>query len=120
MAMSYKPQVAQVNEKLYPNSSLDLTLTQYFHDEDPEPQDVRPHLEVEPPQAWYDYISPNYRTLMILLQVNPTFSDELEIIYEGYYKIEDTSIFAWSSISSIGHFCMFQFVDCLLITRRTT
>jgi hypothetical protein len=32
-------------------------------------------------------------TLVILLQVNPAFGDELEIVYEGCYEIEDTFIF---------------------------
>jgi hypothetical protein len=41
---------------------------------------------------------------MILLQVDPTFGDEPETIYEGCYETEDTSIFAWSSIPSIGHY----------------
>jgi hypothetical protein len=41
---------------------------------------------------------------MILLQVDPTSSDEPEIIYEGFYEIEDTSIFAWSSIFGVGHY----------------
>jgi hypothetical protein len=49
MAMSYKPQVAQVNEKPPPKSSLDLSLTQHLRDKDPKPQKVRVHLEVEPP-----------------------------------------------------------------------
>jgi hypothetical protein len=39
-----------------------------------------------------------------LLQVNPAFGDELEIVYEGCYEIEDTFIFVWSSIPSIEHY----------------
>jgi hypothetical protein len=39
------------------------------------------------------------------MQVNPTFGDELETVREGYYKIENTSIFAWFSIPSVGHYC---------------
>jgi len=39
-----------------------------------------------------------------LLQVDPAFGDELEISCEGYYEIEDTSIFAWFSIPSSGHY----------------
>jgi hypothetical protein len=42
---------------------------------------------------------------VILLQVDPTFGDEFEIINEGFYEIEDTSIFAWSSILGVGHYC---------------
>jgi len=30
---------------------------------------------------------------MILLQIDPTSSDELEAIYEGCYKTKDTFIF---------------------------
>ncbi len=41
---------------------------------------------------------------MILLQVNPTSGDEPETVCEGCYEIEDTSIFAWSSIPRIGHY----------------
>ncbi len=41
---------------------------------------------------------------MILLQVDPAFGNELEIICEGCYKIEDTSIFAWFSILKVGHY----------------
>jgi hypothetical protein len=36
MAMSYMPQVAQMNEELAPESFLDLTLTQHPRDEDPK------------------------------------------------------------------------------------
>jgi hypothetical protein len=43
-------------------------------------------LEVDPLQAWYYFISPNSRTLVILLQVDPAFSDEPEIICEGCYE----------------------------------
>jgi hypothetical protein len=41
---------------------------------------------------------------VILLQVDPAFDDELETVYEGFYKIENTSIFAWSSIPDVGHY----------------
>ncbi len=44
------------------------------------------------------------RTLVILLQVDPTFGDKFETDYEGCYETEDTSIFAWSSILSVGHY----------------
>jgi hypothetical protein len=65
---------------------------------------VRARLEVEPPRAWYYRISPNSRTLVILLQVDPAFGDEPETVCEGCYKTEDTSIFAWSSVPGIGHY----------------
>jgi hypothetical protein len=41
---------------------------------------------------------------VILLQVDPAFSDEPKTIYEGCYETKDISIFAWSSIFSVGHY----------------
>jgi len=41
---------------------------------------------------------------VILLQVDPAFGYEPETIYEGCYEIENTSIFAWSSIPGVGHY----------------
>jgi len=73
-------------------------------DEEPESQKVRARLEVDPPQAWYYRTSSNSRTLVILLQINPASGDEPETIYEGCSKTKNTSIFAWSSIPSIGHY----------------
>jgi hypothetical protein len=70
---SYEPQAAQTNEKSPSKSSLDLTLTQHPRDEELKPRKVRVCLEVEPPLAWYYRISPNSRTLVILLQVDPCF-----------------------------------------------
>jgi hypothetical protein len=103
-ATSYGPQAAQANEEPPSESSLDLTLTQHPRDEEPEPREVRARLEIEPPRAWYYHISPNSRTLVILLQVDPASGDEPEIVCEGCYETEDTSIFAWSSVPSIGHY----------------
>jgi hypothetical protein len=51
MATFYRPQAAQVNEESPPESSLDLTLMQHFHDEDLEPREVHACLEVEPLRA---------------------------------------------------------------------
>jgi len=65
---------------------------------------VHARLEVEPLRAWYYRISPNSRTLVILLQVDPVSGDEPEIVCEGYYETEDTSIFAWSSVLDVGHY----------------
>jgi hypothetical protein len=48
MATSYEPQAAQVNEELTLESSLDLTLTQHLHDEDPEPREMCAHLAIDP------------------------------------------------------------------------
>jgi hypothetical protein len=42
---------------------------------------------------------------VILLQVDLAFGDELETVYEGCYETENTSIFRWSSIPGIGHYC---------------
>jgi hypothetical protein len=105
MVSSYGPQAAQANEEPPPESSLDLTLTQHPRDEEPELREVRARLEVEPPRAWYYRISPNSRTLVILLQVDPASSDEPETVCEGCYETEDTSIFAWSSVPDVGHYC---------------
>ncbi len=101
---SYGPQAAQANEEPPSESSLDLTLTQHPRDEELEPREVRARLEVEPPRAWYYCISPNSRTLVILLQVDPASVDEPEIVCEGCYETENTSIFAWSSIPDVGHY----------------
>jgi len=81
-----------------------LTLTQHPRDEKLEPREVHAHLEVEPPRAWYYRISPNSHTLVILLQVDPASGDEPEIVCEGCYETEDTSIFAWFSIPGVGHY----------------
>jgi hypothetical protein len=102
--MSHGPQAAPANEEPPPESSLDLTLTQRPRDEEPEPREVRARLEVEPPRAWYYRISPNSRTLVILLQVDPASGDEPETVCEGCYETEDTSIFAWSSVPGVGHY----------------
>ncbi len=104
MVSSYGPQAAQANEEPPPESSLDLTLTQHPRDEEPELREMRARLEVEPPQAWYYHISPNSRTLVILLQVDPASGDEPETVCEGCYETEDTSIFAWSSVPGVGHY----------------
>ncbi len=72
--------------------------------EDFEPWEVRSRFEVEPPRAWYYCIFPNFRTLVILLQVDLASGDESKIVYEGCYEIEDISIFAWFSILGIGHY----------------
>jgi len=104
MVSSYGPQAAQANEEPPLESSLDLTLTQHPRDEEPELREVRARLEVEPPRAWYYRISPNSRTLVILLQVDLTFGDEPETVCEGCYETEDTSIFAWSLVPGVGHY----------------
>jgi hypothetical protein len=104
MATSYEPQATQMNEKSTLESFLDLTLTQHPCDEDIESWEVHTRLKIDPPQAWYYCISPNFHTLVILLQVDFTFGDELETIYEGYYEIEDTSIFTRFSIPNVGHY----------------
>jgi hypothetical protein len=77
---------------------------QHPRDEELEPGEVRTRFEVKPIWAWYYRISPNSRTLVILLQVDPVSGDEPEIVCEGCYKTEDTSIFTWSSIPGVGHY----------------
>jgi len=104
MVTSYGSQAAQANEELPLESSLDLTLTQHLRDEEPEPREVRARFEVELPRAWYYCISPNSHTLVILLQVDPVFGDEPETVFEDCYETEDTSIFAWSLVPSVGHY----------------
>jgi hypothetical protein len=101
---SYEPQTAQANEEPPSKSSLDLTLTHHPRDEELERREVRARLEVEPPRAWYYHISPNSRTLVILLQVDPASGDEPETVCEGCYETEDTSIFTWFSIPGVGHY----------------
>jgi hypothetical protein len=74
---------------------------------------MRSCLEVKPLQAWYYCISPNFRTLVILLKVDPTSSDEPKTIYKGFYEIENTpsshikysvrwtlSLVAWFNLST--------------------
>ncbi len=51
MVTTYGPQVAQANEELPPETSLDLTLTQHPRDEEPTSREVHARLEVEPPRA---------------------------------------------------------------------
>ncbi len=104
MAKSYGPQVAQVNEESPSESFLDLTLTQHSYNEDPEPWKVHARLEVEPLWTWYYRIFLNSCTLVVLLQVDPAFGDEFETTCESCYKTENISIFAWSSILSVGHY----------------
>ncbi len=70
-----------------------MTLTQHPCDEEFELQEVRVRLKIKPPRAWYYRILPNSRTLVILLQFDPASGDEPEIVCEGCYKTEDTSIF---------------------------
>ncbi len=64
---------------------------------------MRACLEVDPLRVWYYRIS-LIVTMVILLQVDPTSGYEPETVCEGYYKIRDISIFAWSSIPSIGYY----------------
>jgi len=104
MITFYELQVAWVNEKPPPESSLDLTFAHHPCDEDPEPWKVCSHLKVEPPRIWYYCIFLNSHTLVILLQIDPAFGDEPKIVCEGCYKTKDTFIFTWSSISSVGHY----------------
>jgi hypothetical protein len=71
-------------------------------------------LKIDPPRTWYYHISSNSRTLLILLQVDLAFNDEPETVYEGYYEIEDTSIFTWSSVLDVGHYHWLRSPICRL------
>ncbi len=104
MVTFYGPQAAPANEKLLPKSSLDLTLMQHLRDEEPEPREMHTCLEMEPPRAYYYRIFLNSYTLVILLQINLASGDEPKTVYEGCYETEDTSIFAWSLVSNVGHY----------------
>jgi len=104
MTPSYGPQVAQMNEESALESSLDLTLTQHPRDEDFKLREVRACFEVDPFRAWYYRISPNSRTLVILLQIDPASDNEPETVCESCYEIEDIYIFAWSLILGVGHY----------------
>ncbi len=75
---------------------------------------MRARLEVEPLRTWYYYIFSNSRALVILLQVDPTSSDEPKTICEGCYEIEDIFIFAWSSIPNVGHYRWLRSLICRL------
>jgi hypothetical protein len=87
---------------------------QHPYDEKLEPREERACLEVEPPRTWYYRISPNSRTLVILLQVDPASGDKLETVCEGCYKTENISIFAWSSIPNVRHYHWLQGPICRL------
>jgi len=41
---------------------------------------------------------------MILLQIDPTSSDEPKTVREGCYETKNIFIFAWSLIPSVGHY----------------
>jgi hypothetical protein len=119
---SYGPQAAQTNEDSLSESSLNLTLTQHPRDEELEPREVHARLEVEPPRARYYRISPNSRTLMILLQVDPASGTNPKLSMKVVMKPK-------TLLSSLGlQFpvldtivgCTARFVDYLLIARRTT
>jgi hypothetical protein len=85
-----------MNEELPSESSLNLTLTQHLCDENLEPREVCLCFKVEPLRVWYYRTFPNFHTLMILLQVDPTSGNEPETIYESCYETENTLIFAWT------------------------
>jgi hypothetical protein len=65
---------------------------------------VRLHFEVELLQTWYYQIFLNSHTLVILLYVNVIFCDQPKIVCEGFYEIEDISMFASSLIFGVGHY----------------
>jgi len=65
---------------------------------------VHARFKVDPFRAWYYHISLNSHTLVILLQGDLAFGDELETVCEGCYETENTFIFTWSLIPNIGHY----------------
>jgi hypothetical protein len=75
---------------------------------------MHPRFEVKPFQTWYYHIFLNFRTLVIFLQVDFIFGDEPKTVYEGFYEIENTSIFAWSSILGIVHYRWLHGLICRL------
>ncbi len=75
---------------------------------------MRTCFEVEPPRAWYYHISPNSRTLVILLQVNPASGDEPKTVCEGCYETKNIFIFVWSSIPGVGHYRWLRGLICRL------
>jgi hypothetical protein len=59
-------------------------------------------------QTFSNLVLLNFSELSYLCDFVTTWlhsNDELETIYEGFYEIEDTLIFAWSSIPNVGHHC---------------
>ncbi len=105
-----------MNEEPPPKSSIDLTLMQHLHVEDPKPREVCPCLKVEPPRTWYYRISPKSRTLVILLKVNLVSNDEFETICESCYKTKNISNFTWSSILDLGHYRWLHGPICRLLS----
>jgi hypothetical protein len=87
---------------------------QHPRDEEPELREVCVRLETEPPRAWYYCIFPNFRTLVILLQIDLTFGDELKTLCEGCFETKDTFIFAWSLVLSVGHYHWLRDLICRL------
>ncbi len=71
-------------------------------------------FKVDPFRAWYYHISLNSHTLVILLQGDPAFGNELETVCEGCYETENTSIFAWSLIPNVGHYHWLHGLICQL------
>ncbi len=122
MATSYQLQIAQANEKPAPKSSLNLTLTQHPCDENLEPQEVRACLEVNPPWIWYYHISPNFCTLVILLQITSLLVMNLKPFVKVVTRLK-------TLLSSHGLQFMaldiiigsaIRFFNYLLIARQTT
>jgi hypothetical protein len=121
MATSYGPQAAQVNEEPL-ESSLDLTLTQHHCDEEPKSQEVRVHLEVDPPRTWYYHISLNSRTLVILLQVDPASGDDLKPYVKVVTRLKTPPSSHGLQFLALNIIvgCMVRFVDYFLIARQIT
>jgi len=80
-----------MNEESPLESSLDLALTQHHHDENPESQEVRPRLEVEPLLNLVLSNFSKFSNLGDFVTGRPHFNDELETICEGFYETKNTS-----------------------------
>jgi hypothetical protein len=68
MATSYGPQIPQVNPC----------------DENPEPQEMRTGLEVDPSRAWYYHISPNFYTLVMNLKLSLKVVTKLKTLLSSH------------------------------------
>ncbi len=111
---SYGPQTTQMNEK----ASLGIILR---FDTNLAPLWWKSWTMRGVPsfQSWtpLNLVLSNFFKLLYLgdlFQIDHTFGNEFEIVYESFYKIENTSIFAWFSILDIGHYCWLHNLICRL------
>jgi hypothetical protein len=57
---------------------------------------------------------------VILLQIDLTSGNESKIVYKGFYKSENTSIFTWSSFPTLDTIIGYAiwFVDFILTSKQ--